>query len=86
MVCKKVPLKQEVGMSLQSQIKEMSLLEKIQTMEALWNNLSDNEEEFVSPEWHGSILNERESLVNSGQASYFELAQMKKDIHDAINR
>jgi hypothetical protein len=47
-------------------------------------NVSENEELFLSPEWHGSILDKRESLVNSGQAAYIELSQMKKDIHDAI--
>jgi phage-related minor tail protein len=46
-------------------------------------NVSENEEHILSPEWHGSILNKRENLINSGQASYIELSKMKKDIHDA---
>lgn len=39
----------------------MRTVEKIQTMEEIWNDLSQAESDVPSPEWHGKILSERES-------------------------
>lgn len=35
-------------------------------MEALWKNLSSNEEKYVSPAWHETALEETQKRMNDG--------------------
>ena len=51
-------------------IEKMSLVEKLSMMEALWENLSQDESQVESPEWHESALREAELLVKSGKAKF----------------
>ena len=50
-----------------AQIAQMSRQEKLQTMEALWADLSAVETEMESPSWHKDILKETEARVAAGQ-------------------
>ncbi|MDB6111735.1 MAG: acyl-protein synthetase [Pedosphaera sp.] len=47
----------------------MSTAEKLRAMEAIWEDLSHNEEQVESPAWHEQVLKEREALFNSGKES-----------------
>ena len=49
------------------QIQEMSRAEKLQTMEAIWVDLSKAEADVESPLWHGEVLRETEARVAAGQ-------------------
>lgn len=62
------------------QLEEMSLPEKLQLMEALWQNLSRNEEAIESPDWHREVLEERERLIASGEARFLDWEQAKAEI------
>ncbi|WP_133512491.1 addiction module protein [Candidatus Thiosymbion oneisti] len=42
-----------------SEIKKMSTIECLQTMEAIWDTLLYDEIEVESPEWHRDVLEER---------------------------
>jgi hypothetical protein len=79
-------------MNVQLKIKEMSLQEKLMTMEALWDDLC-NEDEVKSPDWHGGVLKKRiieakepGSFLGWGAAkkeirnSKFEIQKMKIEI------
>jgi len=61
-------------------LNEMSLTEKLQIMEALWDDLSRNAETLESPEWHRDVLKERERRIASGEARFIDWEQAKKDI------
>jgi hypothetical protein len=37
-------------------ILEMPKLEKIRAMELIWNDLSSNDSDIVSPQWHAAAL------------------------------
>ena len=49
------------------QIEKMSRAEKLQTMEALWEDLSRTDAEVESPPWHRDVLKETAARVAAGQ-------------------
>ncbi len=61
-----------------TEIQKMSNAERIQTMEALWEALCRQENEPISPDWHEDILSERLSKMESGQAKFYSLDEVKK--------
>ena len=50
----------------------MSVPEKIRLMEDLWRDLSRNEGDVVSPEWHGAVLAERERKLANGEETLMD--------------
>jgi len=60
-----------------SDIEKMSLPDRLEAMELLWDSISENPEKIDSPDWHREILNKRESKVNSGKAQYLTLSELK---------
>ena len=61
-------------------LSEMSLSEKLQVMEALWDDLSRNADTLESPEWHRDVLEERERRIASGEARFTDWEEAKADI------
>jgi hypothetical protein len=59
---------------------EMSVAEKLQLMEQLWDNLSANGDDLVSPSWHGEILAERDRLIQSGEEQFIDWEVAKKQL------
>ncbi len=59
---------------------EMTLVEKLQLMEALWADLSRDADAYESPEWHGEVLEERERRIASGEARFSDWEEAKADI------
>jgi hypothetical protein len=49
------------------EIQNLSRKEKIRLMEAIWADLSKEEEELESPEWHRQALQETEERLASGE-------------------
>jgi hypothetical protein len=49
------------------QIEQMSRNEKLQTMEALWADLSKSEGDVESPAWHEVVLQQTEARIAAGQ-------------------
>ncbi|MBA4367999.1 MAG: cysteine methyltransferase [Desulfobacterium sp.] len=58
-------------------IKKMSTVERLQTMEALWDSLLYENEKIESPEWHEKILKERKAKIKSGKAKFISLSKLK---------
>ncbi len=67
-------------MATMLQIDQMTLEEKIQTMEALWDDLCRREEDVPVPQWHKDILDERRRLIERGQAQFIDWETAKKQI------
>jgi putative addiction module component (TIGR02574 family) len=61
-------------------LNKMSVEEKLQTMEALWESLSADPAAIESPAWHQEELAEREQKIESGQAKVVEWEKAKADI------
>ena len=61
-------------------LKKMSRDEKLRAMEALWADLSQDEDRFESPAWHAQSLRNAERAVKNGKAKFMDLEQAKKRI------
>jgi len=59
------------------EIKNMSTIERLQAMEALWSSLMDEESEIESPQWHRNILEERKKKIENGEAEFISLEELK---------
>ncbi len=57
------------------EIKQLSREEKLKVMEAIWKDLSDEEEKIESPDWHKKALEETELRLSSGQDKDHGLAR-----------
>ena len=59
-------------------LKKMSRDEKLRAMEALWADLSLDEDQFESPVWHDEALREAERAVKAGKAKFSDWEEAKK--------
>ena len=58
-------------------INKMTQEEKLRAMEALWDALTHGEPEPPSPAWHEEILRSRRARMESGEASFVSLDELK---------
>jgi hypothetical protein len=61
-------------------LSEMTLAEKLETMEQLWEDICRYEGAYESPEWHGAVLRERERLIELGEAQFIDWEQAKAEL------
>ena len=61
-------------------LNEMTVEEKLQTMEALWQSLSADAAAIESPARHEEELRERERKIESGEAKFIDWEQAKDEI------
>ncbi len=66
-------------------LNSMSIEEKIQTMEAIWDDLCKNPESLQSPSWHESILEERAKMIVDNKDVFVDWENAKDDIRTAIS-
>jgi hypothetical protein len=64
-------------MSTAIQFEPMSRAEKLQTMEAIWADLSKDEASVESSVWHHAVLKETEGRVAAGQEQITDWATAK---------
>ena len=62
------------------QIEKMSRKEKLQAMEALWADLSRNDDDLESPDWHRSALEETEKRLASGVENVLDWEDAKREL------
>jgi hypothetical protein len=65
-------------------LNEMSVAEKIGMMEVLWNDLSTQAADNLSPDWHGHLLGGRKRLAESGEIGFTDWETAKREIQDRI--
>jgi hypothetical protein len=63
-------------------LKQLTTLEKLRLMEALWQELSDGE--IDSPKWHGKVLAERDRLIASGEDSFVDWEVANRQLREAL--
>ena len=72
-------------MSIDLPLEQMSLADKLETMELLWSDISKKPAGLPSPEWHKEILNERRRLVGEGKLSFLSwdtaISDLREELH-----
>ncbi len=66
-------------------LEDMTIEEKLQTMELLWDDLCRHEEALPVQQWQKDILDEREKLIEEQQTRFIEWEEAKKRIAKEIS-
>ncbi len=56
-------------MSIELPLENMTVAEKIQLLETVWDNLCRHSGDVKSPEWHQEVLQERTQRLQSSKAT-----------------
>ncbi len=64
---------------------KISIKEKIQTMESIWEDLCKSADSMSSPPWHEKVLNEREEAVKRDEDGFIDWEKAKKNIKNDIS-
>ena len=64
---------------------KMSVAEKIQAMESLWDDLCRKADAVSSPAWHEGVLTERDLMRQSGEEISEDWDLAKKNIENKIS-
>ena len=67
------------------ELNQMTLPEKLQLMEALWDELSRKPEELESPAWHGEVLEECRRRADTGEEQFSDWEAAKEDIRRRVS-
>ncbi|MCC5941800.1 MAG: addiction module protein [Balneolaceae bacterium] len=67
-----------------SDIKHLSIQEKLHLIETLWHQISADEDQLKIPESHKKMLDKREAMEARGEAEFLDWQQAKNQIHKAI--
>lgn len=67
-------------MGVLQEIRQLSRIDKLRVMEALWKDLSDDEEKYDSPAWHEDALGETEKRMNDGIEEVVDWSTAKKNL------
>ncbi|NLB69466.1 MAG: addiction module protein [Lentisphaerae bacterium] len=62
------------------EIDQMSLVQKLQVMESLWESITHHEEEYLSPAWHEQVLKETETSFANGQEVAVDWKKAKQEL------
>lgn len=57
-------------MSVDISLEQLTVSEKLALLERLWIELSRHPEDIPSPEWHGTVLDERREALRQGRTSF----------------
>jgi Putative addiction module component len=64
------------------EIRHLSREEKLKVMEALWDDLSKEDAQVESPEWHQKALQETDHRLKSGQENILDWHDAKKELRE----
>jgi hypothetical protein len=61
---------------------QMTVEEKLQLMEILWQDLSRNPENIPVYSWHEEVLAARQRKIDEGQAKFLSLDEVRKNLKE----
>lgn len=71
-------------MNISIPLEEMSVEEKIQMMESLWDDLRRRAGDALSPQWHADELARREAALARGEESSESWGVAKENIRKGV--
>ncbi len=66
-------------------LSQLSFVQKLNLMEALWADLTRDEKKLKSPAWHETVLKDREEAFMAGRVTASDWEQAKKRIKKKIS-
>ncbi len=64
-------------------IHQLPFREKLRVMEAMWDDISREEQHLEVPDWHKEVLDERERLLAEGEAQFLDWEETRRRIDEA---
>jgi Putative addiction module component len=64
---------------------KMTVEEKLQAMESLWDDLCKRAGVITSPAWHGDVLAEREAMHERGEDPFEDWEEAKRSINNEVS-
>jgi putative addiction module component (TIGR02574 family) len=64
---------------------EMTVAEKLQAIEVLWDDLCRTPESLPTPDWHGEVLAAREQLLRDGKTKFLDFEEVRERLRKACN-
>lgn len=64
-------------------IERMSVTERLQAMDQLWDSLTRSSGEIPSPDWHQDVLVERKAKAQRGEAKFLTLDQLRSRLRSS---
>ena len=69
-------------MDISFQLEKMTILEKLQAIEEIWNNLAESSNSVPSPSWHNDVLLARAVRVEEGSSNFSDWSEAKDRIRN----
>ncbi|MDD5375213.1 addiction module protein [Acidithiobacillus sp.] len=66
------------------QLSELTVSEKLQMMESLWDSLCQQPTNIPSPAWHGEILVQRENALRQGSDHFSAWDTAKANVRKRV--
>lgn len=66
-----------------SEIERMSVGERLQAIELIWNSISRLDHAVVSPAWHGEVLAARREKVETGKGEFLSISELRDRLKPA---
>ena len=65
-------------------LEKMTVEEKLRVMESLWKDLTREEAQLESPDWHGDVLRETVERVKQGKESFIDWETAKRQLRRRV--
>lgn len=67
-------------------IEDMTAIQRVELMEALWKEMSLKNENVESPDWHREYLEEREKAIADGTDKFIDLDEFENDLRRRLTK
>lgn len=63
-------------------LSSMTAAEKIAAMEELWASLQSDSDAASAPEWHATVLAERQKRIDNGETTFSSLQELRERVEN----
>lgn len=65
-------------LEIKNELSRLTNAERIELLNAVWDSIENKDGEIESPAWHGEILAERTAKIESDEAKFLTLDELKE--------
>ncbi len=66
-------------------LSELTVAQKLELMEAIWEDLSKHDQTLESPSWHEEVFRDREQALAAGKATVSDWKEAKRRIREKVS-